>query len=184
LLQYKREIARIEQWEEYTEAGPDEDVREWRQYPEDVPAEAVEAARRMGRKRLKVFSRFLDARFGNANSLQEDGVRTLFEEFDDIGLSFRETGADMKKSIEEGVQMISTALYYNTEQPVVDVVNCPKLFISEECGNTIFALQTWTGMDGGKGATKDPVDCDRYLFLADLEWMPESALAVRGGGYY
>lgn len=183
LLQYKREIARIEQWEEYTESGPDEDVRNWKQYPEDVPQEAKAAAARVGRKRMKIYSRFMDARFGNSNSLEADGVRTLFEEFDDIGLSFRETGADMKKSIEEGVQMISTALYYNQEQPIVTDVNCPSLFISEECGNMIFALQTWTGLDGGKGATKDCIDVLRYVYLKNLEHVEESEeLRAMSGG--
>jgi hypothetical protein len=53
LLQYKREIARLEQWEEYTPVGPDEDVRGWHQYPDDVPAEVVSAAARAGKKRMK-----------------------------------------------------------------------------------------------------------------------------------
>jgi len=187
LLQYKREIARIEQWEEYTEVGPDEDVRNWSQYPDGVPAEARESARRAGRRRMKIFSRFLDARFGNSASLEADGVRTLFEEFDEIGLSFRETGADVKKTIYEGVQLINAALYYNAEMPVVSDINCPKLFISEDCINTIFALQTWTGLDGGKGSTKDPVDLLRYIFLKDLDYVeetPEMFASMAGRGCY
>jgi hypothetical protein len=187
LLQYKREIARIEQWEEYTEVGPDEDVRAWCQYPEDVPPEARDAARRAGRVRLKIFARFLDARFGNANSLEADGVRTLFEEFDEIGLNFRETGADKKTSLSEGVSMINAALYYNTEMPVVTDVNCPKLFFSEDVKNTIFAMTTWTGRDGGKGATKDPVDLIRYAFLKHLEYVeesPELFASMAGRGCY
>lgn len=187
LLQYKREIARIERWEEYSEAGPDEDVRAWAQYPEDVPAEARESARRAGRVRQKIFSRFLDARFGNTASLEADGVRTLFEEFDEIGLNFRETGADVKKTIYEGVQLINAALYYNAEQPIVSEINCPKLFFSEDCVNTIFAMQTWTGLDGGKGATKDPIDLLRYVYLKDLDYVeetPELFAQMAGRGCY
>ena len=139
------------------------------------------------RKRWRVFSRFLDARFGNANSLEADGVRTLFEEFDEIGLNFRETGADVKKTIYEGVQLINAALYYNPEMPVVSDINCPKLFISEDCINTIFALQTWTGLDGGKGSTKDPIDLIRYVYLKDLDYVeetPEMFASMAGRGCY
>jgi len=37
------------------------------------------------------------------------------------------------------------------------------LFISDNCKNLIYCLKEWTGADGEKGATKDPIDCLRYL---------------------
>lgn len=169
LLAYKREIARLENWEQYDPAASLEEVRSWAQYPQDVPHGTTHDGRRQ-----KIADRFLDARFGNSNSLEADGVRTLFEEFDDIGLTFRETGGDTRNTIYEGVQLINAALYYNTEQPVVTEINAPKLFISDRCANTIFALQTWTGLDGGKGATKDPIDCLRYVYLKDLDFVEET----------
>lgn len=187
LLQYKREIARLEEWEDYDPECPDADVRGWCQYPEEMNRDDMQRARGAGRRRQKIASRFLDARFGNVHSLEADGVKTLFEEFDDVGLHFRETGADVKKTIYEGVQLINAALYYNAEQPVVTDINCPKLFVSEECRNTIFALQTWTGLDGAKGSTKDCIDLLRYVYLKGLHEMdesPEAVASMSGEGCY
>jgi len=42
----------------------------------------------------------------------------------------------------------------------------PRLFVSEDCPNTIYALENWRGVDGEKGATKDPVDCVRYFYTS------------------
>ena len=46
--------------------------------------------------------------------------------------------------------------------------NEPRLFISSECVNSIYALKEWTGADGRKGALKDVIDVLRYAVLADL----------------
>jgi hypothetical protein len=173
LLQYKKEVARIEGWDCYDADAPPQAVRDW------MDMDFAD------RKRWRVFSRYLDARFGNANSLEADGVRTLFEEFDDVGMMFYETGADVKASIDAGVEMINAALHYNAEQPLVDVINCPRLFVSSRCRNLIFALKTWTGRDGGKGATKDPVDCLRYFFLKHCVYVAEQqGTMATGGGCY
>lgn len=174
LLQYKQEIARIEHWDEYKpDATPDE-IRAWDQY-----------ARPKGTKRWPIFTRYLDARYGNTNSLEADGVRTLFEEFDDIGLTFHETSSERKNTISEGVQMINAALYYDADKPIVTAINCPKLFISSACKNLIFALQTWTGQDGGKGSTKDPIDCLRYFYLKNCEHVEQQVMQpMMSGGCY
>jgi len=167
LLQYKQEIARIEKWPDYRPDAKPEDIRAWSQYQPG--------------SKVKPRVRYLDARFGNANSLLEDGVRTLFEEFDDIGLTFAETGSGRRNEIEEGKQMINAGLFYNVDQPVVDVINQPHLFVSSACRNTIFALQVWTGLDGGKGATKDPVDNIRYAYLKDCAHVDQRYLPGMGG---
>lgn len=172
LLQYKQEIARIERWEEYSPDATADDVRDWDQY-------------RSASRRWPVFTRYLDARYGNTNSLEADGVRTLFEEFDDIGLTFHETSAEKKNSISEGVQMVNAALYYDASKPVVTSINCPRLFVSANCTNLIFAMQTWTGQDGGKGAAKDPIDCLRYFFLKKCEHVePRELPQITTGGCY
>jgi len=175
LTQYKKEIARLEGWEEYDASAEPEAIAKWKQYPEDMDHQM-----RGVKAREKISSRFLDARFGNVRSLEADGTRTLFEEFDNIGIGFRETGADVKKTISEGVQLINDALYYNVDKPVVTDLNEPKLYISERCLNVTFALHTWTGHDGPKGSTKDCIDLLRYAYLKDLEHVDESPGAVAG----
>ena len=37
-----------------------------------------------------------------------------------------------------------------------------RLFVSERCKNTLFALSYYTGADGQRGACKEPIDCLRY----------------------
>jgi hypothetical protein len=79
--------------------------------------------------------------------------------------------------------MINDALSYNPEQPI-DARNQPRLYISENCKNTIYALQTYTGADGKKGATKDFIDLLRYVCLSDAMYIDGGTLKSRGGGSY
>lgn len=170
LAQYKAEIARVEGWECYRDGASVEEIVKWDQH---------------GPARMKVFRRFLDSRFGNTNSLNADGVRSLFDEFADNGLDFEETSTGSRVEIETGVRLINDALYYNAERKVVEVLNEPRLRVSDRCQNTIFALQVWTGADGAKSATKDPVDCLRYYYLKECQYVSESSLGgVAGGGCY
>lgn len=164
LAQYKKEFARIEGWKCYDEAADDDAVAAW---PENGEAEMV------------VYERYLDARFANALKDYNSGDKvTLFDKFDELNLTFYESVSGGKESIDAGVRMINDALYYN-EGAKVDINNQPSLFISEECMNLIFAMHVWTGQDGQKGATKDPVDCLRMFYLRKCEYMnPKS-----GGGY-
>ena len=43
----------------------------------------------------------------------------------------------------------------------------PRLYVSEDCPNTIYAFENWKWLDGEKGATKDPIDNVRYLHTSD-----------------
>lgn len=135
-------------------------------------------------KEMDVRERFMDARFMNVKSFHRDGMETLQDEFEDIGLTFYATSSDAKESIRHGGHMVNDALSYNTEQPLSSL-NHPHLYVSSECRNIIFALSTWTGKDGQKGATKDPVDVVRYYFLKKLGYVdPDMKRFVRGGGCY
>jgi hypothetical protein len=77
--------------------------------------------------------------------------------------------------------MINDALDYDTERQV-DFFNRPKFYVAASCVNSIFSLQTWTGQDGNKGASKDPIDCLRMAFLKHLEYQPGWEEVRRGGG--
>lgn len=150
-----------------------EDVREW-----DEDGEALE----------RIEARLMDARFGNTKSFAEGGQVSLIEMFDEIGLSFIDTATGGGAwTIGDGCVMIADALAFNPEKPV-DFFNRPKLYISDECKNLIFAMETWTGRDGTTGACKDPVDCLRYYFLkgcAFVERVSEAVgRAVRARGCY
>ena len=87
------------------------------------------------------------------------------------------------ENISEGVSFINDWLYYNEDKPI-DHQNAPRLYISERCANTIYALKEWTGADGQKGACKDPIDCLRYLVCSGIENVEGGILNVTGGGSY
>ena len=65
--------------------------------------------------------------------------------------------------VEDGVSIINDWLAWDKDQPLLAIDSEPKLYVSEECKNIIYSLREWTGADGDKGATKDPVDVLRYL---------------------
>ena len=77
--------------------------------------------------------------------------------------------------------MINSALYYDLKTPLGQFsaefgrLNAPKLQVVETCPNTIYSLKTWTGKDGGRGSSKDPIDTIRMLFLSEVGYLPESA---------
>jgi len=85
--------------------------------------------------------------------------------------------------IEEGVQAINGKLFYDPSEPVSHL-NEPKLYISEDCQNLIYALKEWTHKDGDKGACKDPVDTLRYLIIMEPTFIAAAPVAdSRVGGY-
>lgn len=187
LCEYKREIARLEGWEEYlqwekgTEAAqPGEGERQ----KEKSVNELVAGWNEWGPKREWIFQRFMDARFSGVKGFDQDGMKTLLEEFDDVGITFHGTSSDSRESIDEGVSLVNDALSYDETKPISNL-NAPTLYIAESCANIIFAMQTWTGKDGLKGATKDPIDVVRYYFLKACEYVPMiREVRVSTGGVY
>jgi tetratricopeptide (TPR) repeat protein len=83
----------------------------------------------------------------------------------------------------EGIAMINDMLFYNPQKPV-DAINQPRLYISENCKNTIYALQTYTGADKKLGAVKDWIDILRYVCLSDAMFIDGGSMKSRGGGSY
>jgi len=65
--------------------------------------------------------------------------------------------------IDQGVALINDGFSYDQANPLTEK-NSPKLYVSEKCQNLIYCLSEWTGIDGDKGATKDPIDCLRYHY--------------------
>jgi hypothetical protein len=59
-------------------------------------------------------------------------------------------------AIEQGVSLINDMLANN------------QLLVHEDCESLIYSLREWTGADKDKGATKDPIDCLRYLVQEDV----------------
>ena len=47
------------------------------------------------------------------------------------------------------------------------------LRISDRCQNTIFALKNFTNLGGKDEATKDPIDCLRYLLMTGADYVDQ-----------
>lgn len=154
---YKKQIALLEGWKDALKPKPDKlNEKEWiDSWDEHNGAREVNQ------------ERFMDSRFASVPKMENDRPVTLLTNFEEIGLYFTPTPGD---DIAEGVQEINDALNYKPEQEI-DFFNKPKLLISRECPNSIFSFQTWTGRDGNKGASKDPIDNVRYFFLADCSYL-------------
>jgi phage terminase large subunit-like protein len=128
----------------------------------------------------EIFERWMDSRYGHARNLGKESPSTLIDDMADLNMHFTATPGD---SIDEGVSMINDALSYNPEKPV-DAINQPRLYISENCKNVIYALQTYTGADKKLGAVKDFIDLLRYVCLSDAINVEGDILRSHGGGSY
>jgi hypothetical protein len=86
--------------------------------------------------------------------------------------------------IDRGVEAINDLLAWNPNEPPTALVNEPRLYVTENCRNTIWALENWTGADGERGACKDAVDTVRMMATSDLFYHnPKMKVSSGGGGY-
>lgn len=123
----------------------------------------------------KVYERIIDPRMGAAQRQTEEGATTLIsdlESHDFVTIPAPGGGADGRKEIEDGLQLINNLLAWN-EGKKRDSVNCPHLFISERCTNMIFSMQEYTAVGGQTENTKDPIDCLRFLRKANCMFLEE-----------
>jgi hypothetical protein len=129
----------------------------------------------------------MDSRYGNSPTQTKEGSSTLIEQMSELGMEF---SAASGKDIEEGTTLVSNLLDYDLEtelgkfSPSLARLNEPRLFISRNCPNVIYALREWTGKDKLHGACKDFVDVLRYAALARLDYIGADAYAWQGGGSY
>ncbi len=141
----------------------------------------------------KIFERLIDPRSGKAGALTEDegGVSIMDmmedENLDDQGrivgpsLTFDQAPGLTE---DQGIMRINDLLAYNEQERLCHLINEPKLFVSEDCVNLIWALQTYTRHDGEKAACKDPIDCLRYFVTWDSDYVDDASQQAKGGGSY
>lgn len=138
-----------------------------------------------------IFDRLLDPRAARTEHITEQGGTCIQDQLAADhqgeggtrlpGMYFRQ--APGLKEL-EGEESIKDALWFNMDQPLDAVMNAPQLYVSESCGNLIWALSNYTGRDGAKGACKDPIDCLRYLLTAGPMYVGTQVLRSIGGGGY
>jgi hypothetical protein len=117
----------------------------------------------------EIFERFIDPRLGAAEKQSADGAVTIISQLDDENMTVVPApGVD----VDNGLQLISNQLAFDEAKPISSV-NAPHLFISEECQNFIFAMQEYTAKGGKDEATKDPIDCLRYIAVSNPQFYDE-----------
>ena len=124
-----------------------------------------------------IYERFIDPRLGAAERQSADGATTIISELDDAGMTFIPAPG---VEIENGLQLINGLLAYDDKKPL-SALNSPKLYISDRCSNLIYAMQEYTAKGGKDEATKDPIDCLRYLCVSNCGYIetteqPQSGL--------
>ena len=128
-----------------------------------------------------IAERWMDSRFGNTATQKADASTTIIEECAELGMTFMPAPSD---PLEEGISLINSMLDYDLTGDEEEVSSGPHLFISEACPNCIFALKIWSGKDGSHGATKDVIDCLRYMAVGRLIDFDAQALTLEEGGAY
>lgn len=120
-------------------------------------------------KNLKVEKRILDRHFAQVRTIQNK--RTLFEEFERIGLDYQPSyrASAEEREVETGVIKVRSFLAYNHDK-AIDAVNRPRYIVSPTCTNTIKGFERWAlnpkTMEPAE-AYKDFMDCVRYALMAD-----------------
>lgn len=117
-----------------------------------------------GNQREEIAERYIDPRTAGTETITKEGGVTLLDLFVEatVPLHFIPSAA---VPVEERVILINDMLCYDREQDVVAGKNHPKIMVHEGCQNLIYSLREWTGADGQKGASKDPIDALGYLVV-------------------
>jgi hypothetical protein len=138
-----------------------------------------------------VVERTIDSRAGKSQHAAEQGGTCLVDDFaseqrDADGRVFPAMSLTLASGVteDEGLEKVNDLLYFDASQPFDAVRNSPRLFVSANCRQVIWALGNFTGRSGPTGACKDPIDLLRYVALADLEYRDPSRPVKRPGGSY
>lgn len=177
LLDYKREIARLEGWKDYKDAQKANwDWTKCKTISQWLPWHGADA---------HVVERIIDSRAASSPRVENDRETSLQAAFADIGLPFTLAKGE---DLEAGDSLIDTALAWEVEKPR-DFFNRPKLYVARSCVNTIYMFENFTGLtDRGTtdfdSACKEWADLLRYYFLARPRYVPKGARLSRPGGYF
>lgn len=82
---------------------------------------------------------------------------------------------------ERGLELLADLMAWNRHEPLVYPTNAPRFYITKNCGNTIWSLFNWTGAEGDRGASADPIHCLRYMAVSDLRHFDREKMQARTG---
>jgi hypothetical protein len=127
-------------------------------------SELIWGVEAQGDKREEIAERYIDPRTAGTETITKEGGITIVDLFAEATVPLY-LQASAAVPVEERVLLINDMLCYDREQPLVKGRNHPKIMVHESCQNLIYSLREWTGADGQKGASKDPIDALGYLVV-------------------
>jgi hypothetical protein len=140
-----------------------------------------------------IMHRYIDSRAGRNQMTAQKGGTCLVDEMlrvqlkpgtDEVAGPLMRFQPASGVDIEEGITAINGLLFFNPEEPILPLLNEPRLYVTEDCRQFIWAMQNFTGHGGESGACKDFVDVCRYMALARLRHIDGRMLETTGGGTY
>jgi hypothetical protein len=152
--------------------------------------------------RETIMGRYIDPRAAGTQHAQEQGARTVIELFAERvenakgsvsepmtmepAYSGRQLGTGENAQIGTGLSEVNEMLDWDPLHPegLVPGVNEPRLYVSSDCEQVTWAMQTYTARGGAKGGCKDFCDLLRYVCLANLPYIGAEGLVGTGGGTY
>jgi hypothetical protein len=152
--------------------------------------------------REEILSRRVDPRAAGSEHAQEQGAKTVVDLFAErvVGpageitepmmlepaYSGRSVGVGENAQIGTGLAEVNELLDWDPLDPngPVPGINEPRLYVSTECEQVIWMMQTYTARGGAKGGCKDFADLVRYMALADLQYIGAEGMLATGGGTY
>jgi len=140
--------------------------------------------------REEIFARYIDSRYATQRKTDRETVTTLQEQCMEVGMDFLCMVSESKilGARDGSIDLINSALRYDPEIELGKWdakrgrLNNPQLQIVDTCPNTIYALEHWTGIDGGRGACKDFIDVLRGAFLSSVNFIDATMNCWTGGG--
>lgn len=140
----------------------------------------------------KISARVIDPRAGSEQKQVDNGQTSIIDQMYSVhrdsagqivGASYDFIPAQGLRE-ETGIAAINDLLQWNPKEKLDPIMNAPNLYISEDCGNLIDAMEMYTGKDGLKAACKDPIDCLRYLVTYGFEYVDPASIRSTGGFSY
>ena len=126
-----------------------------------------------------IFERIVDPRMGAATVREKEGESNIITTMANLGFVMRPApGAE----IESGIAKINDALSWNDTEEMTDK-NRPKLYVSDQCENTITSMMEYTGQSRAEHF-KDQIDCLRYLMVSGADHITSQDMMATGGGGY
>ena len=132
-----------------------------------------------------IHERIIDPRMCKIQTPSKNGgsesILSNLDDLDFICLPSAFPAGDRGHEIEQGLQALNNLMAYDRNREI-DRLNRPHFYVSQNCRNLLHSLGEYTGEEGLKEATKDPIDCIRYGAITGIYHIDEAELNPKSTG--